>query len=173
MSNARKAALHLLNGEWSRGVWRQWLSNIFQPPVEPPLPAGVAAPVTTAAPSGVGVGNCSSAGNACDLSTANADANTNGDEIILTPGTYTVGSQLSNTHQVSLHGEAGQPRPVIHGNVSTLDVLNLTGGASLSDLEVDLIGTSHAAAVELAGTGSLENVILNSSGPNSLKSMWS
>src|SRR5207248_420877 len=87
-----------------------------------------------------------------DRGPAYADANTNGDEIILTPGTYTVSSQLSNTHQISLHGEAGQPRPVIHGNVSTLDVLNLTGGASLSDLEVDLIGTSHAAAVELAGT---------------------
>lgn len=125
-----------------------------------------------AAPSGTGIGNCSSAGNACDLPTANADANTKGDEIILTPGTYTVSSQLSNTHQISLHGEAGQPRPVIHGNVSTLDVLNLTGGASLSDLEVDLIGTSPAAAVELAGTGSLDNVILNSSGPNSLAALF-
>jgi Domain of unknown function (DUF4388) len=38
MSHARKAALHLLNNEWSRGVWKQWLSNIFQPPVEPPMP---------------------------------------------------------------------------------------------------------------------------------------
>jgi hypothetical protein len=125
-----------------------------------------------AAPSGVGVGNCSSAGNACDLPAANADANTNGDEVILTPGTYTVSSQLSNTHQISLHGEAGQPRPVIHGNVSTLDVLSLTGGASLSDLEVDLIGSSYAAAVELAGTGSVNNVIFNSSGPNSLAALF-
>jgi hypothetical protein len=125
-----------------------------------------------AAPSGVGIGNCSSAGNACDLPSANADANTDGDEIILTPGTYTISSQLSNTHQISLHGEAGQSRPVIHGNVSTFDVLNLTGGASLSDLEVDLTGTSHAAAVELAGTGSLENVILNSSGPSSLAALF-
>jgi hypothetical protein len=39
MSNARKAALHLLNTDWSRGVWKQWLSNIFQPPVEPPMPS--------------------------------------------------------------------------------------------------------------------------------------
>lgn len=43
MSNARKAALHLLNSDWSRGVWKQWLSNIFQPPVEPPMPSPNAA----------------------------------------------------------------------------------------------------------------------------------
>lgn len=56
MSHARKAALHLLNNEWSRGVWKQWLSNIFVPPVEPPLPvsapsvAPAAAPASTPAP---------------------------------------------------------------------------------------------------------------------------
>lgn len=44
MSNARKAALHLLSNEWSRGVWKHWLSNIFQPPVDPPLPRPSAAP---------------------------------------------------------------------------------------------------------------------------------
>ena len=44
MSNARRAALHLLNNDWSRGVWKHWLSNIFQPPVEPPMPASVAPP---------------------------------------------------------------------------------------------------------------------------------
>jgi uncharacterized phage infection (PIP) family protein YhgE len=38
MSNARKAALHLLSNEWSRGVWKHWLSNIFLPPVEPLTP---------------------------------------------------------------------------------------------------------------------------------------
>jgi hypothetical protein len=44
MSNARRAALHLLNNDWSRGVWKHWLSNIFQPPVEPPMPASVVPP---------------------------------------------------------------------------------------------------------------------------------
>jgi hypothetical protein len=44
MSNARKAALHLLNRDWSRGVWKHWLSNIFVPPVDPPMPAAVASP---------------------------------------------------------------------------------------------------------------------------------
>lgn len=39
MSNARRAALHLLNSDWSRSVWKQWLANVFLPPVEPPMPA--------------------------------------------------------------------------------------------------------------------------------------
>lgn len=54
MSNARRAALHLLNNDWSRGVWKHWLSNIFEPPVDPPLPASARpappAPAATAAP---------------------------------------------------------------------------------------------------------------------------
>jgi hypothetical protein len=44
MSHARKAALHLLNNEWSQAVWKHWLSNIFVPPVEPPMPAPASAP---------------------------------------------------------------------------------------------------------------------------------
>ena len=32
MGHARKAALHLLNNDWSRAVWKQWLANIFLPP---------------------------------------------------------------------------------------------------------------------------------------------
>ncbi len=47
MGNARKAALHLLNTDWSRGVWKHWLSNIFEPPVDPPKPASVPAPAPT------------------------------------------------------------------------------------------------------------------------------
>jgi hypothetical protein len=50
MSNARKAARHLLNNDWSRATWKHWLSNIFEPPVEPTKPAGATAPAPTPAP---------------------------------------------------------------------------------------------------------------------------
>lgn len=50
MSNARKAALHLLGSDWSRGVWKHWLANIFQPPVEPPLPVNQRAAAGSSAP---------------------------------------------------------------------------------------------------------------------------
>jgi hypothetical protein len=61
MSNARKAALHLLNNEWSRGVWKHWLANILKPPVDPPMPSASQAPppvreVQTAAPTSVAIG---------------------------------------------------------------------------------------------------------------------
>jgi len=63
MGNARKAARHLLNNEWGRGVWKHWLSHVFEPPVEPAKPtlapdapavsvAPPPAPVVNTAPSG-------------------------------------------------------------------------------------------------------------------------
>jgi hypothetical protein len=57
MSHARKAARHLLNSDWSRAVWKHWLSNIFEPPVEPTKPESVPAPVRAAAPPPVEVVN--------------------------------------------------------------------------------------------------------------------
>lgn len=38
MSQARRAALHLLNNDWSRAVWKHWLAHVFEPPVPPPMP---------------------------------------------------------------------------------------------------------------------------------------
>ncbi len=124
-----------------------------------------------AAPGPIGVGNCTSAATACRLSDANTAANANGDEIVLTPGTYTVASQLSNSHQISIHGEDGQPRPVIQGSTSTLNVLYLTGGASLRDLEIDQAGTTPAGVLELAGTGTLDHVILKATGAHTFAAL--
>lgn len=47
MSHARKAARHLLDNDWGRAVWKHWLSNIFEPPVEPPKPPRSVAPAAT------------------------------------------------------------------------------------------------------------------------------
>jgi hypothetical protein len=49
MSQARRAALHLLNNDWSRAVWKHWLAHVFEPPVDPPMPASTA-PSRSAAP---------------------------------------------------------------------------------------------------------------------------
>jgi len=49
MSNARKAARHLLNNDWSRATWKHWLSNIFEPPVEPTKPPSAPAPAAAPA----------------------------------------------------------------------------------------------------------------------------
>jgi hypothetical protein len=40
--------MHLLNNDWSRAVWKHWLSNIFLPPVDPPMPAPSAPPAPEA-----------------------------------------------------------------------------------------------------------------------------
>jgi hypothetical protein len=53
MSHARKAARHLLDNDWSRAVWKHWLSNIFEPPVEPTKPPSAQAPSPAPAPAPV------------------------------------------------------------------------------------------------------------------------
>lgn len=58
MGPARKAALQLLNSDFRRTVWKQWLSNILLPPVDPPMPRPSAVPsasevVNTAPPDAV------------------------------------------------------------------------------------------------------------------------
>src|SRR5260221_5001197 len=50
MGNSRKAALHLLNSDCSRVVWKHWLANIFHPPVEPPMPSSMPEPAPAPAP---------------------------------------------------------------------------------------------------------------------------
>ncbi|HEX2872586.1 MAG TPA: DUF4388 domain-containing protein [Polyangiaceae bacterium] len=50
MGTARNAARQLLNNEWSRGVWKHWLSHVFEPPVEPTKPAGTSSVAPSAAP---------------------------------------------------------------------------------------------------------------------------
>lgn len=50
MGTARNAARQLLNNDWSRGVWKHWLSHVFEPPVEPTKPAGTSSVMPSAAP---------------------------------------------------------------------------------------------------------------------------
>jgi hypothetical protein len=44
MSQRRRAALQLLNNDWSRAVWKHWLAHVFEPPVSPPMPGSSQAP---------------------------------------------------------------------------------------------------------------------------------
>lgn len=107
-------------------------------------------------------GTVCSQGAPCSLSYAvGTAAGADGDQVVVGPGTYTVSSAISNSHQVSIHGADGQARPVIDGNTSS-QVLLLTGGASLRNLEIDQAGGS--SAVEVDGTGTIDHVVVNSHG---------
>jgi hypothetical protein len=69
----------------------------------------------------------------CDLRTAIATS-LGVDEIVVGPGTYDLGSNGISVYGSHVHGEAGQPRPVIESS-SRNDTLYVTDDADVSDLE--------------------------------------
>src|SRR5687768_12080409 len=78
------------------------------------LPAAAQAAVRFAAPGGVTVGSCSQSA-PCDLDFAVETAAQPNDEIVVTAGTYALGADglAIADPGLDLHGQAGQPRPLI------------------------------------------------------------
>ena len=61
-----------------------------------------------------------------------------GDEVVVAPGTYTVGSEISAPVPVDIHGIPGQPRPRIVGDANLgYDVITLENGGSLGYVYVE------------------------------------
>src|SRR5690348_13792201 len=80
-----------------------------------------------AAPAGTGTA-CTQAA-PCDLDTAVEDASvTDGDEVIVTPGSYTI-VDLFVDDDIEVHGQSGQPLPTI--NVSGPFGVNVGGAATV------------------------------------------
>ena len=79
--------------------------------------AAIAAPQASAATqryaSSNGAGNQCSSAEPCSIGWAIQGAAA-GDEVILKPGDYLVQYTIENTHPVTIHGVAGQPRPTLH-----------------------------------------------------------
>jgi hypothetical protein len=124
-----------------------------------------------AAPSAQGSGNCSSPADACTLEKALSGAAT-GDELVLAgnAGTYgtqaapitTTLSQPSGVYTLSIHGAAGQPRPVIYSSASV--AVQLLGwfdgqGFSVGDIDLEHV-LNGGSALEISG--SLDHVLVHS-----------
>jgi hypothetical protein len=73
-------------------------------------PGASAASQRYASPTGIG-GACSDA-TPCALQQAIVGSSA-GDEVIVGPGTYGLGTQINAPSQITIHGIAGQPRPVV------------------------------------------------------------
>lgn len=124
-----------------------------------------------AAPSAQGSGDCSSAADACTLEKALFGAAT-GDELILAgdAGTYgtqaapitTTLTQPSGVYELSIHGAAGQPRPVIYSSASiAVQLLGWFNGQGFSVSDIDLEHVSGGgSALEISG--SLDHVLVHS-----------
>jgi Ca2+-binding RTX toxin-like protein len=102
------------------------------------VPAAAGAAARFAAPGGSGTA-CSQ-GAPCDIQTAvEAPAVTNGDEVVLAPGTYHVGNDpVVAGKAIYLHGTAGAPMPLI-ATANGFSVV-IGSGAAIEDVEV------HASA---------------------------
>jgi hypothetical protein len=99
-------------------------------------PSAFASQRFASANSADGVGSCSALA-PCSLAHAINDAAA-GDEVVVAPGTYAVGSEISAPVPVHVRGVPGQPRPRIIGasNLGS-DVLTLENGGSLGYLYVE------------------------------------
>jgi hypothetical protein len=122
--------------------------------------AAVIAPFALAAPaqaaqryvSPTGGGGACTQGVPCSIVTG-INASADNDEVIVTPGTYTTSMGLTSpSTNLSIHGQAGQPRPVIATSATTGLLLN-GGNSTVRDLTFQHSGT--ADALQLFSDGSL------------------
>ena len=113
--------------------------------------AGLASParaatVRYAAPGGTGT-SCSATA-PCSLETAINSA-ASGNEIVISPGTYTTATSLSrNVSNLNIHGATGQPRPVINSSAGRAIDIGLSGnGTRIADLTIVHTGGGYGLNV--------------------------
>ncbi|KAA0274531.1 MAG: hypothetical protein EDQ89_01975 [Acidobacteria bacterium] len=103
-----------------------------------------------AAPAGTGPAATCPESDPCDLDTAVEDASVvDDDEVIVTPGTYTIAS-LEVTDDIDLHGQASQPPPTI--NASGSPGILIADAATVRDLRVE---AASFQALHLFAAGAL------------------
>jgi hypothetical protein len=127
------------------------------------LPASAQAGVRHASPAGTGT-ECSEL-NPCLLETAVGGARA-GDEIVVAPGIHALGTTLSPTAPLTIHGTVGLPRPRI---VAPTGSSALDSGATISISDLTLESVDASSALSLVGDNSVaervEVVATSSAGP--------
>jgi hypothetical protein len=112
----------------------------------PPASAGT---VRHASPGGVDSGsNCTGGQAPCSLTRAVETVAVDGDEVVLAPGDYEPPSVVDITNEISVHGEAGQPRPRVVRAAGP--VFTVSGGGTLSEVRAEAPGSviSTSSTVE-------------------------
>ena len=96
-----------------------------------------------------------------------------GDDVTIGPGAYGVPAPLSNEledegeHDLSIHGQAGQPRPVIHTQAE-YGVEFLAPGSSLSDVEIENAVGHFGVFVNENGDANIDHVVSHVSAPGAI-----
>jgi hypothetical protein len=87
-----------------------------------------------------------------------------GDEVVVAPGTYSVGTQLDPVGAIDLHGVAGQPRPrLLSTPGATSALLSFKTGGTVRHLRIDATGPAQDA-VTLQGVVADDLILLSDTG---------
>lgn len=95
----------------------------------------------------------------CDFSQAVEGAKA-GDEVIVTPGDYTLTQDVDDPATITIHGVAGQPRPRLHFSGPNGDGLWLQHGSNLRYVEIEQ--PTPGARTLVAELSSIDQVIARS-----------
>jgi len=102
-------------------------------------PSASAATIRHASPTGGNTGTCTDAEPPCSLKYAVETVAVDGDDVVLAPGLYEPTSLVNISKAIRVHGEAGQARPRVVR--ATGEVFLVGGGATLSDVQLESVGT--------------------------------
>jgi hypothetical protein len=104
-----------------------------------------------------------SAAQPCSITQAVSGAGA-GDEVVVSPGDYTVTEYLLATKPITIHGVPGQPRPQLHFKGAAQYGLHLKNGGTLRYVEIDQ--TTHPRALVTYGV-TVDQVIAKAPGSTS------
>ena len=132
------------------------------------MPAGAqAASPYYAAPTAIGLMNCSSPANACDVYTARTMANMAGDQVLLADGTYSLqtGGSIAFTNPgITVQPQTAGTRPLFtstNGN----DVGISAAGTTIQDVDIDVSGLgSGGRALDFQDAGTALRVRVTAAG---------
>ena len=143
--------------------WRRLGASVIGAVSAPLLSASVAVAADRfASPNGSGSA-CTQAA-PCDIVTAVNSASAN-DDVTIEPGSYgPLATALTDTVTgLTIHGEAGAPRPVVSFSGAGRLTFNVLGSSSLSDVELDTSATSQILLV-VVGPVTIDRVIVHALG---------
>ncbi len=129
------------------------------------LPAGALGAQRYAAPGGATTPGCPQA-SPCSLEYAITAAGA-GDEVIVTPGTYDLLAGIEATVPLSIHGEAGGPRPRIVGAAGTTPLTSFVT-QTVSDLRVEALNAPSGALFVVGDGSSFDHLELVAAGSGAL-----
>jgi hypothetical protein len=131
--------------------------------------ASASATTYYASPASVSTTSCTSPASPCRIGYAiGTAASANGDEVVLQPGVYEIGSTgLATNKAIDIHGQPAQPPPLIEGTTSNpTALLTLGGGTGTALSDLHLLQHGSGADVQDNGGSTIDRVVAQADAAN-------